>query len=67
MHNIMATRQIDFIMEQRILNFYIKGLSHNNDLVNYVFKNAILSYSSVVVKNINFIINKHKLIIVIRS
>ena len=48
------------MVEQRILNFYSKGLNHGNELIQFVFRNSLLTPSSIV-KNVNFIIKKHNI------
>ena len=57
----MQTRNILTIVENRILNFLIKNLSHKNKIVNFISNNSLLSISSPVNKILNKILWKHKI------
>ena len=61
LHNIFKTNQIDDILMQRIFNFLLKGINHDNEMVKYVFRNSIFSYSSYFARNLNIIKTKYKL------
>ena len=58
---LMQTRNILTIVENRILNFLIKNLSHKNKIVNFISNNSLLSISSPVNKILNKILWKHKI------
>ena len=58
---LMCSKNISTIVQQRILNFLILGLSHSNGVVNFIFRNCIMSYSSYLVKNLNIIMQQHKI------
>ena len=46
------------VVYNRQLNFHIKGLSHDDPMVNFYFKNALVSTFSYTTKNINKILKK---------
>ena len=51
----MEIENIRIIIEERIINFYMTGFNHNNQLIYYVFKNYILFQYSYFVRNINHV------------
>ena len=59
--HLMNTNDIKTIIEQRIINLYIDGIHHDNNLISHVFRNSLLTSMSFYMKNLNIILYKHKL------
>ena len=59
--SIIESRDIITIICNRQLNFYIKGISNPNSLINFYFKNAFLSISSFSITNLNNIMALYNL------
>ena len=55
--SIMDTLPIDYIVKERMLNFFVKGLNHSDSNIANFFKNCLLSCSSYTLTNINDILN----------
>ena len=43
----------------RILNFFVKGLNHDNSIISDFFRNTLISNSSYMLTNLNTIINRY--------
>ena len=54
---LIRTPNVKQILQQRKINFIIKGINHDNELVRNIFVNSLINYSSGIVKNINVILN----------
>ena len=50
------------MMEERILNLFVKILNHFNYVINFIFINTFLSIYSYILKSLYIILNKHKII-----
>ena len=59
--HLINTLSIVSIIENRQINFIIKGLNHSNTYIQSIFQNSLVSNKSYVTRNVNEIINKHKL------
>ena len=58
--DLMQSKYILTIIEERILNFIIKGLVHENSVVNFFFKNSLVSNPfSYSLKNLNLVLGKY--------
>ena len=60
--DLMNSRDLKTILEERFLNFYINGLSHYNDFISLIFKNTFIHSTSFIVRNVNRILLKNKLL-----
>ena len=49
------------LIEERTLNFVVRGLKHSNPVIKFVFNNAILNNHGYILRNMNIILNKHKI------
>ena len=58
---LMGTNDIKTVVDERFINFIIRGLSHNNTLISNVFKNSVYSDSSFYVRNLNSVLRTHGL------
>ena len=58
---LMQTSSILEIIYVRFLNFFIKGLNHDDEYIKYFFYNSILSQNSYCIVNINKIIFSHNI------
>ena len=58
----MGTMDIKTIIEERFINFMAKGISHSNSFISYVFKNTIMLGVPFFIKNINYTLNKHRIL-----
>ena len=58
---LMGTNDIKTVVDERFINFIIRGLSHNNTLISNVFKNSLYSDSSFFVRNLNSVLRSHGL------
>ena len=56
LHQIMDTMPILDVIMSRILNFFVNGLNHDNNIISDFFKNTLISNSSYMLTNINTII-----------
>ena len=54
----MGTAPILDIIMSRMLNFYLTGLNNNDNIINFFFRNSLLSNSSYVSTNISKILGK---------
>ena len=59
--SLMKSNDILTIIQNRILNFCIKGLAHQNESVRSIFNQCIIENYSYFKKNINIILNKFDL------
>ena len=59
---LMQTSSLITIIHSRILNFYIKGINHENDTVKFFFKYSFFNVNNWVNKNLNVILRSHKLL-----
>ena len=56
---LVGTSDILTIIENRMINFFTKGIKHQNNLISFLFKNALIdSNNSYITSNINKIIKK---------
>ena len=58
---LMKSMPIENIIMHRMSSFFLNGLHHSNDVVNTVFKNVLISNSSVMLRNLNTILVKHEI------
>ena len=63
-HNILIphliqTEPIETIIHNRFLNFFIRGVNHDNNLIEFMFKNCLLGFDSYFVRNLNIIFEKY--------
>ena len=56
--DIIKCNDILTVIYNRQLNFYIRGLSHDDPMINFHFKNALVSTFSFAAKNINTILKR---------
>ena len=56
--DLISSDDIKTIIYNRQLNFYIKGLSHENLNIRFYFRNALTSCMSFASKNLNLILHK---------
>ena len=62
---LVESNDILTMIENRILNFVIKGIHHDNELISFFFKNSLMDCRcSYLTKNINKIVKKHNLLYV---
>ena len=54
--HIMDSFPIDFIVKERMLNFFVNGLNHSSQNIANFFKNSLVSCSSYAITNINQIL-----------
>ena len=59
--HLMNSCEISNIVQQRTLNFYIGGLSHDNLLIRNFFYNSFTGNYSFVQRNLNIIIKNHEI------
>ena len=59
--NIMGTIPIQDVIMRRILNFFVTGLNHDDNIISDFFKNTLISNSSYILTNVNTILNKFKI------
>ena len=57
----MNTPNLKCILENRFINFVIKGIKHNNNLVSSIFKNSCINGSGFMLRNVNSILKRHKI------
>merc|ERR1719369_1575175 len=57
-HHLMGTAPILDSIMNRMLNFYLIGLNNEDDIINFFFRNSLLSNSSYVATNISKILGK---------
>ena len=57
-HDIFKTNDIRDILSQRILNFIIKGVNHENYVVKSIFRNSLINNCSYLCRNLNIIKRK---------
>ena len=53
--HVMDSLPVDFIVKERMLNFFINGLNHSNQQISNYFKNCLVSCSSYTLTNSNII------------
>ena len=58
---LMKSMSIENIIMYRMICFYINGLHHTNNIVSTIFKNVLVSNTSIMQRNINTISNKLKI------
>ena len=58
---LMKSMSIENIIMHRMICFYINGLHHTNNIVSTIFKNVLVSNTSIMQRNINTISNKLKI------
>ena len=56
LHQIMDTMPILDVIMSRILNFFVNGLNHDNNIISDFFKNTLISNSSYMLTNLNTIL-----------
>ena len=54
--NLMKCNDVLIIIQNIIINFYTKGLKHQNVFIKFVFNQCIIENYSYFIKNINIII-----------
>ena len=59
--HLMCTHDLRIMIEQRIFNFYVNCLNHKNKLISNIFKNSLVSSISYFKRNLNIILDKHKI------
>ena len=59
--NLMSSCEITDILQQRMINFYIGGLSHENLFIRNCFYNTVIGSHSFALRNLNIIIRNHKI------
>ena len=57
LHHLMDSTSIESIIKKRILTFFISGLNHDSEIISNFFKNTLISNSSTMLTNINYILN----------
>ena len=58
---LIKSNDILTTIHKRMINFFIKGLSHDNEKVKFVFNQCLLENYSYIKRNINIIIDKNNL------
>ena len=58
---IIINKDILTIIQNRMLNFYIKGIAHCDPEISTIFKNSLLTNCSFSTKNLNIILNQFKI------
>ena len=61
LHQIMDTMPILDVIMSRILNFFVNGLNHDNNIISDFFKNTLISNSSYMLTNLNTIIKRYNI------
>ena len=59
--SLMGTDSVSKIIEGRFVNFIQRGLSHCNIFVNKVFRNTVSCLSSVILKNLDYVLSNHRI------
>ena len=59
---LMQSSSILTIIHSRILNFYIRGINHENDTIKFFFRYSFFNLDNWVNKNLNVILRSHKLL-----
>ena len=55
--HLIQTEPIETIIHNRFLNFFVRGVNHDNKLIEFMFKNCLLGFDSYFVRNLNIILN----------
>ena len=61
LHQIMDTMPILDVIMSRILNFFVNGLNHDNNIISDFFKNTLISNSSYMLTNLNTILKRYNI------
>ena len=54
----MKSMPIEDIIIQNMLSFFLNGLNHKSNMISFLFTNVLTSKSSVMLRNINTILQK---------
>ena len=57
----MDTMPIQDVIMSRILNFFVNGLNHDNNIISDFFKNTLTSNSSYMLTNLNTILKRYSI------
>ena len=58
---LMGTRGIKEIIQERVLNLYRQGINHQNELISNIFRNSLLTNLPPLTININQILKEFKI------